>query len=186
MLQRRAKDSTKSSHNRIAEKPTLETLFKEEESSFLGFAYSIVRQREIAEELIQDVFCRLHQHWPEVDNPRAWAYRALRNLCISWLRKHQRETNLEDEYSQVTDSQALTPDEIISKFEATEMTRLFLAELEDKDRELVDLKYLEGFSYTQIAERTGLSVGNVGYRLHHILRGLATSLRSVGVTGSSR
>ena len=59
-----------------------------------------------------------------------------------------------------------------------------VTEMEEKDRKLIQLKYVEGKSYADIGKATGLSVSNVGYRLHHLLKGLAVSLRQVGVSGS--
>ena len=67
------------------ERPSIEQLFEQEESPLLGFAYRFVRRREIAEELVQEAFLRIHRHWSEVQNPRAWIYRATRNLCLTWI-----------------------------------------------------------------------------------------------------
>ena len=58
-----------------------------------------------------------------------------------------------------------------------------MGELEERDQRLLRLKYFEGQKYEQISKATGMSVGNVGYRLHHILRELAESLRRSGVEG---
>lgn len=169
----------------MAERPTLEELFETEESPLLRFAYGIVGRREIAEDLVQEAFFRLHRHWEGVESPRAWIYRAVRNLCLSWIRDHRRETSLDDrEGAMPPDTDAPRPDEELGRMEAAGMVRLFLAELEPVDRELVRLKYHEGLKYAEIATRTGLSVGNVGYRLHHLLRGLAVSLNRLGITGS--
>ena len=52
--------------------------------------------------------------------------------------------------------------------------------LHEADRELVQLKFFDGLKYREISERTGLSVGNVGYRLHHILKELAGKLQPLG------
>jgi DNA-directed RNA polymerase specialized sigma24 family protein len=49
---------------------------------------------------------------------------------------------------------------------------------------LVRLKYLENLRYQEISQRTGLSVSNVGYRLHHLLKALADGLRRAGIEGS--
>ena len=49
--------------------------------------------------------------------------------------------------------------------------------------ELVRMKYFEGLDYKEIAARSKMTVGNVGYRLHHVLKGLADGLRKVGVEG---
>jgi len=77
-----------------AEKGTLAGLFEREESAVLGFAIGLVGRRAVAEELVQEAFLRLHQIWDQVDNPRAWLYRSLRNLALNHLRDHARETTV--------------------------------------------------------------------------------------------
>jgi RNA polymerase sigma-70 factor (ECF subfamily) len=57
-------------------------------------------------------------------------------------------------------------------------------DLEERDRELLRLKYVEGMTYGEMAEQTEMSAGNVGWRLHHILKNLADALRRLGVEGS--
>ena len=42
------------------------------------------------------------------------------------------------------------------------------------------LKYFEDLKYREISTQTGLNIGNVGYRLHHILKELAARLRKLG------
>ena len=74
----------------------IEILFDEEESKLLGFAFGIVNQKQIAEELVQEAFSRLHQNWSYIEKPRPWLYRALRNLCISWLRRNHRKKSIEN------------------------------------------------------------------------------------------
>ncbi len=178
----------------VEPKPTLEVLFDAEESPLLRFAYSIVRRRAVAEEMVQEAFMRLHRHWEEVEKPRAWVYRAVRNLCLTYLRDHARETDLDADSGLGSDSSASgadrhaadtpEPDETLGRMEAVGMVKLLLAELEEKDRKLVQLKYVEGLSYADIGKATGLSVSNVGYRLHHLLKGLAVSLKQAGISGS--
>ena len=179
------KPAAETASSTAVSKPTLEELFASEESPLLGFAYNFVRRREIAEDLVQEAFCRVHQHWATVENPRAWIYRAVRNLCLSWIRDHKRETNLEDDQHNTTpDQKNPTPDQATSQLEATGLVRAFLAQLEPKDRELIHLKYNQDKTYAEIAKQTDLTIGNVGYKLHHLLRNLASSLRQAGITDS--
>jgi RNA polymerase sigma factor (sigma-70 family) len=166
-------------------KPTLEELFSTEESPLLGFAYSFVRRREIAEDLVQEAFCRLHQHWATVENPRAWTYRAVRNLCLSWIRDHKRETNLEeDQHKHTPDQKNPHPDQATSQLETKGQVMAFVSQLNPQDQQLIHLKYTQDKSYAEIAKETELTVGNVGYRLHHLLRNLASSLRQAGIQDS--
>jgi RNA polymerase sigma-70 factor (ECF subfamily) len=174
----------------VAMKPeplTLAALFEAEESPLLRFALGLVGRRSVAEELVQETFLRLHQVWEQVENPRAWLYRSLRNLALNHLRDRPRETELvEATESARTNADAdppVPPDEL-GRLEAVGMVRLLLAELPDDDRALIRLKYHDDLKYREISARTGVSVGNVGYRLHHLLKQLADALRRAGIEGS--
>ena len=160
---------------------TIGELFLAEESALLRFAISLVRRRSVAEELVQETFLRLHQIWDEVENPRAWAYRCLRNLALNHLRDHPQENELIEE---TVSEGSRPPDERADHEEAVGMVRLLLTEIPAEDRELVLLKYHEDLKYQEISRRTGLSVSNVGYRLHHVLKMLGESLRRVGIERS--
>ena len=164
-----------------AARPTLAALFEAEESGLLRFAIGLVRRRSVAEELVQETFMRLHQIWDQVENPRAWLYRSLRNLALNHLRDQRPEDELQPE---AHPSPGYAPDEVLGQMEAFGMVRLLLAELPEDDRRLVRLKYNDGLKYEQIAKRTGISVGHVGYKLHHLLKHLADALRRTGIEGS--
>ena len=165
-----------------AGKPTLRQVFEAEEGPLLRFAFGIVGRREVAEDLVQDAFLKLHTHWQEVENPRAWLFRAVRNLALNHLRDHRRETALDD----TPDAPSPTPDanEALGRHEAIGMLRMLVAEMKPNDRKLIQLKYHDNLKYQQISHQTGLSVGNVGYKLHHLLRNLADSMRHLGIDSS--
>jgi RNA polymerase sigma-70 factor (ECF subfamily) len=160
---------------------TLITLFETEESALLSFAVGLVRQRSVAEELVQEAFLRLHEVWDQVENPRGWLYRSVRNLALNHLRDHRHEIGLEGTPEAIAESR---PDQDVGRMEAIGMVRLLLAGMEPEDQELIRLKYHEDLKYGEISRRTGLGVGNVGYKLHHLLKGLADALRHAGIEGS--
>ena len=164
-----------------ADQGTLAALFEAEESAVLGFAIGLVGRRSVAEELVQEAFLRLHQLWGQVENPRAWLYRSLRNLALNHLRDHARETPIEEPEGPGNET---PPDEALGRLEAVGMVRLLMAELSPEDQNLIHLKYHDDLKYQDISRRTGLSVSNVGYKLHHLLKGLADALRHVGIDGS--
>ena len=163
----------------MEEKPPLRKVFEAEESPLLRYAFGLVGQRETAEDLVQEAFLKLHAHWEEVANPRAWLFRSIRNLALNHLRDHRRESAIDstDDFQ----SDKPEPDQALGRMEALGTLQLLVAELEPADRQLISLKYHENLRYDQISERTGLSVGNVGYKLHHALKNLADSLRRLGI-----
>jgi RNA polymerase sigma-70 factor (ECF subfamily) len=160
------------------EKPTLRQIFEAEEAPLLRFACGMLRQRETAEDIVQEAFLRLHGHWDEVNNARGWLYRTVRNLALNHLRDHKRET-LTDEPPEW--DAAAGNGNPLERLEAAGAVRLLLAELDDSDRKLIQLKYHQDLKYEQISKETGLSVGNIGYKLHHLLKGMADSLRRMGI-----
>ena len=55
--------------------------------------------------------------------------------------------------------------------------------LPKESQKLITMKFDQKMSYKQIADETGLSVSNVGYKLHVIIRDLATELQEEGIIG---
>jgi RNA polymerase sigma factor (sigma-70 family) len=82
--------------------------------------------------------------------------------------------------NETADPQPL-PDEQIARLEGIGLVRLSLETLDDRSREVVRLKFNEELSYKEISAVTGLSVGNVGYLLHHALKAIADELAKNGV-----
>jgi len=161
-------------------KPSMREVFEAEESHLLQFAFGFVARRELAEEVVQEAFLALFENFQDVENPRAWLFRCVRNKSLNELRKTKREVSDEGQEEPVAE-ESEAPDEVLGRLEATGQLRLLMAELEPKDETLLRLKYFEGMGYKEIAQKLELSVGNVGYRLHHVLKGLADGLRKVGV-----
>ena len=161
--------------------PTIIAVFESEESGLLRYAIGLVGRRPVAEELVQETFLRLHQSWDEVENPRGWLYRSVRNLALNHLRDRKPETELKEDTAATDDS---PPPDVMGRNEAIGTMRLLLAEMSADDRNLIRFKYHDDLKYQEISRRTGLSISNVGYRLHHVLKGLADALRHAGIEDS--
>ena len=160
---------------------TLQSLFESEETALLHYAFSLVGRRAVAEEIVQDVFLQLHKHWDNVDCPKAWLIRSVRNRAFKHLRDHKREIlNDGDNHSPPSVDEEESPEASLVHLEAIGAVKQFMEELDEPDRELVKLKYFEDLKYREISTQTGLNIGNVGYRLHHILKELAARLRKLG------
>ena len=118
--------------------------------------------------------------------PRRWLYRTVHNLALNQNRSAAKIVALtlnageDDVASDPPDPQPL-PDEQIARLEGIGLVRLSLETLDECSRELVRLKFEEDLSYKEISARTGLTVGNVGYRLHHALKAIADELAKNGV-----
>lgn len=164
---------------------TLQTLFDVEETPLLRSALALTGRRAVAEEIVQEVFLQLHVRWAEIDEPRAWLFRSVRNRAINHIRDHRRELLQRVEGNGLGPHPEVdSPEALLLRMEAAQAVRQLLEELEETDRQLVKLKYFENLKYREISERTGLTVGNVGYRLHHLLKELSHKLRPLGIDPS--
>lgn len=160
---------------------TLQSLFDSEETPLLRYAFSLVGRRAVAEEIVQEVFLQLHTHWDDVDSPKAWLFKSVHNRALKHIRDHKREILSEDPgNSQSSISEEESPEASLVHMEAIGALRQILEELDEPDRQLVKLKYFSDLKYRDISSQTGLNIGNVGYRLHHILKELADKLRRLG------
>lgn len=176
----------KPSATQAAREQSLRTLFDAQESPLLKYAFSLIGRRVVAEEIVQEVFLQLHIHWDTVDAPRDWLFRSVRNRAFNYLRDHRRESFRDDDRDVPSPhGESEMPDAMLLQMEANGALREILEQLDETDRQLVHLKYFEGLKYRDISTATGLSVGNVGYRLHHILKQLADKLRPLGIDEES-
>jgi len=165
---------------------TIEQLFAALESPLLGYALRLTGERIAAEDLVQEAFMKLHAQFDEVREPRRWLYRTVHNMALSQRRKDSRTQplHLQAEPVPSTPEQpdpSPLPDEQIARIEGIGLVRLSLAALDERSRELIRLKFHEDLSYAEIADRTGLKSGHVGYLLHHALKAIAAELAKTGV-----
>ena len=161
---------------------SVRTLFEAEETPLLRYAFSLVGRRAVAEEIVQEVFLQLYIHWDEIDFPRAWLFQSVRNRVYNYVRDNRREIlDGDDGTTDTSSAQQESPEALLLRMEATGALRQILEALDETDRQLVKLKYFDGLTYRDISAQTGLSISNVGYRLHHILKQMAGKLRPLGI-----
>ena len=168
---------------------TIEALFAALESPLLSYALRLTGDRAAAEDLVQDAFMKLHVQFAEVREPRHWLYRAVHNAALNHRRQAGKlvpldppaEPGATESNSNSTADPDPLPDEQIARWENIGLVRLGLETLDARSRELIRLKFDENLSYKQIAERTGLKTGHVGYLLHHALKDIAGELAKSGV-----
>jgi RNA polymerase sigma-70 factor (ECF subfamily) len=166
---------------------TIQALFAALESPLLSYALRLIGERGVAEDVVQEAFMRLHEHFDEVREPRKWLYRTVHNLALNERRQAGKIVSLDlpsdssDPAAPETADPQPLPDEQIARWEGIGLVRLSLESLDDRSRELIRLKFNEDLSYKEIAARTGLTIGHVGYLLHHALKEVAGELERNGV-----
>jgi RNA polymerase sigma-70 factor (ECF subfamily) len=163
----------------------LRVWYEKLEKPLLIYAYQIVHDREEAEDLVQEVFLRFSEQDDKIQNPRAWLYKTLRNLCITFLRKTNRikripEVEQMDFLHRINNSEENNLLSNLERNEAIDRVKHSISLMPEDSLKIIQLKFTQHKTYQEIADETGLSTSNVGYKLHHIIKGLSHELKEEG------
>jgi RNA polymerase sigma factor (sigma-70 family) len=165
----------------------IEALFEALESPLLAYALRLLDDMAMAEDIVQDAFLKLHARFEQVRQPRHWLYRTVHNQALNLRRSARKVVPLDASGDPAVPPRPEPPDPLplpdaqIARLENIGLVRLCLGSLDDRSRELLHLKFNEDLSYKEISARTGLTVGNVGYLLHHALKAVGAELAKAGV-----
>jgi len=167
----------------------LALLYDRHARSVYSLALYILRDRAAAEDVTQDVFLQLwrdpRQYQEERGQLGPWLLRITRNRAIDLLRRHDRqgrsrETDWPPLEPQLSD-QAPELEEQVWSIALVQRLHEALSELNDAQRQVIELAYFRGMTQREMAEALGLPLGTVKTRVRSALRRLAEILTRDGV-----
>ena len=145
----------------------------------LNFIYRTIGDRERAEDLVQEVFIRVHRHLQRFDQSKkfsTWIYTIASNLAKNELRNRSRsplvlfqtiKKNWEADHRPLEwEDTKLRPDDLFRKRHLKELVENAVAQLPEHHRIVFVLRELEGKTYEDIADITGCNLGTVKSRLN--------------------
>jgi RNA polymerase sigma factor (sigma-70 family) len=125
----------------------------------------LTRNKLDAEDVVQEASLRAFRFFPKYSgrNARVWLLKIVRNTCYTWLyaNRHQRDAAEFDENHFHGDSCGPNPEEVVMQNDSHTLVRKALEKLPPNLREVLILRELEGMSYREIAEVTGMPAGTV-------------------------
>ena len=142
----------------------------------LHFVYRFVRDRDLAEELVQETFLRVfreRKNHERISNFSTWIFTIAGNLAKSELRRRKRwrffsiDQQEDDEGAEfeIPDESQL-PDRLAHDRMIEDAVQDAINSLSLKYREAVILRDIQGFAYEEIAEIIGCPVGTVKSRVN--------------------
>jgi RNA polymerase sigma-70 factor (ECF subfamily) len=150
-----------------------DAVFRANYASMVGTAERMLRRRDVAEEIVQDVLLELWRRRETLvvdDSLRGYLFRATRNRSLNHLRHGAIEKRAEPELAADRDEVASTgPSDLVEEEIDTAVKRA-VAELPDRCREVFELSRVEGLRYAEIAATLGISVKTVEAQMGKALR----------------
>lgn len=138
------------------------------EGPLLLYARRLLDNEESARDVVQETFLRLWgQPRAKVDGHLAeWLFTVCRNRALDVLRKEHRMSRLSDDQAGRQPSPTPGPFDLAEQRDLGARALELLETLPPNQREVIRLKFQNGFSYREISRISGHSVSNVGYLIH--------------------
>lgn len=144
-----------------------EALYRDAARDVYGFVAGMVRDRELAEEITAATFEKALRKRDTFDaskgSPRGWLFGVARNTALDELRRGKR-TEARDELPEFDDPGVR---EEAEELRARRLTvEAAVAGLEERDRQLVAMRYFGDLTHAEIGQALGITESNAGTLLH--------------------
>jgi len=155
------------------DKEAFEILFKNLYSELCIFAIKYVKNLELAEEFVQDVFFKLWMNRKHINikqNIKSYIYTSVKNKCLIYI-QHQK---VKTEYAKLifnnTSGNSYNTDERIESNELEEIIEKTLDSFPDRMKNIFILSRYEGLKYQEIANKLSISVKTVEANISKALK----------------
>lgn len=151
----------------------LEVLYDRYSAKALGLSFKILRDRDLAEEIVIDAFWRVWQRAEQFQTGRgsfaSWFYGIVRHLAIDELRRRDaRPVPSEDDQMEMAFAADTTRENDVTEIVAHSLTadtvQHALNALPPAQREVIQLAYFEGMTRQEISKQLGQPLGTIHTR----------------------
>ncbi len=150
-----------------------ETLFRLYYKMLCYFAQKIVKDADVAEEIVQDIFYNL---WEKRNalvmniSVKSYLYKSAYNNSLSYLRHKKIEENYENSVKASIEATYYLQENYAETGEIMHIIDLTINKLPERSREIFQLHRNEGLKYQQIADKLNISVKTVEAHITSVLK----------------
>ena len=166
----------------LGDRTAFQALYRRTAPKLFAIVLRIVRDRAIAEDILQDAFVKVWQNAASYSRsegePLNWLVSIARNRAIDELRKKKAMLIGGDDEGADWFERVADPLDQEANFIAMDSLRNCLQLIETQARECVLLAYYEGYSREELAARFGRPVNTIKTWLHRSLAALKTCLET--------
>lgn len=163
---------------KLDNKTSFEQLYQKYSSLVYGIAFSILKNKEDSEDVVQNVFSKLYKMNKEKlpsDKETSWLYTLSKNEAISLYRKKNENLVLDNMYEIEENN-----NEIDESIDILEFNRL-ISTLNEKEKQIISLKIISNLSFDEIAKLLGEPTGTIKWRYYKSLHSLKLLFSNLGM-----
>ncbi|MEN8193069.1 MAG: sigma-70 family RNA polymerase sigma factor [Bacteroidota bacterium] len=153
-----------------------EILVKRFKDPLMNFVYRFVGDRDVSVDIVQDTMIKFYLNknsYQSIAKFSTWIYTIAGNLAKNELKRRNRRSMLsisnsddDDITLQIEDKKFIAPDRAADNVIKSDIVQKALLKVKPVYREMIILRDIEGFSYEEIVEMTGISIGTVKSRIN--------------------
>jgi len=134
----------------------------------------LLRNRADAEDVVQEAVLRAYRFFEHFrgGDARAWLLQIVRNSCYTWLEKNRLSELMTEFDEEMHQRPSASPEALAVQSDERQQLTAALESLPPRSREVLVLRELEGCSYKEIGEITGIPISTLSRareRLQQIL-----------------
>lgn len=149
------------------------------------FALRFLRDEEEAKDIVQEAMIRVWKKREDIhtyQNMEAWCMTIVRNLSLDRIKSKQFNAENLDKTYDLSD-RTISPDRSTELEDTMENIHHFIANLPEKQRQIIQLRDIEGFSYQEIGKILNLDANNVKVNLFRARKSVRENLLKIDAYG---
>ncbi|MDL5050167.1 RNA polymerase sigma factor [Oscillatoria amoena NRMC-F 0135] len=150
------------------------------------FALRMLGNDEEAKDVVQEVFIRVwngREQLADIQNMEAWCMRITKNLSLDKLRSIKRKGTFPIDKGFDATHADVTPDVQTELGESMQNVSQLIAALPEKQRQVIHLRDVEGYSYNEICETLELDMNQVKVNLFRARNAVREKLMKINAYG---
>lgn len=170
----------------IQTKNKLEAIYLEYYRDMYVTAYSILKDHQIAEDIIQDAIIRLSNNLSRVSDikckkTRSYLVIIVRNLAYNFYNKRKKIVLLEDDQlKNIVDNEILIEEHLLKDEQNSEIVKC-LKKLTPSYADILTLRFYYDLSIVEISETLDITTNNVSVKINRAIKTLKNILIEEGV-----
>lgn len=156
-------------------KQKFEQIYKGNYQQMYRLAYTFVLNTEEARDIVSQVFARMWQNQPDIEDQSMTAYllTAVRNQSLHSLHHRQRRADMEEELRY----QMLQPQDNNQRELLQQVQQIIRERLTEQDRRVLDLHFGEEMTYSETGQALGISTAAVNKHITQSLNKIRNILK---------